>query len=401
MDKKPFPPVKKEDPTPKSHQKPSSPVAVTKKPNPRSVETPSNQEPKNHKIQEDIKPTSEKTSIVIEKSSEELTSERNAILEGQTNKTIKNELENTSSNDDTNSTVKERLDVINITDVNTQKQHKPVDTDTADIVHLENKEVENTEQVEKSHSEVALESETTNNNTEVNRSEVSDKIQENEPELINNTEENESEVSNIITENESEVSNKTLQNESKVSNKTKENESEVSNKTDENVSYQAKENESEVSNQTKETDSEFDIIREASNEMDDDTSEKSNNKYEDDTEVCAETKDNFKTTFKTTPNQDYQKCKGNKIQETQLQLQTCANNKTEISSSNDTNEIKQNQSTEDLKPEQQFKSLEAQCNPSEESMEIQLEIHSMDEKDEVDNDLESEIKASSESEKRT
>lgn len=135
-----------------------------------------------------------------------------------------------------------------------------------------------------------------------------------------------------------------------------------------------------------------------------------NNKM-DTSEVSSETKENVQqalTALETScVNQYFLKSEANRIEENiELQsLDNCTNDKTRNNLEQiDATEIKQNETLQNFEPLLSKLPLENLKSPIGDSMEIQLEIHSMDKESDAmdtDHDLESKIKTYSESDKHT
>lgn len=232
---------------------------------------------------------------------------------------------------------------------------------------------------------------------------------ENKSEVTDRTKENVSGDSKTKGENITEV-NKI--DKPKVDHKPEEKRIEVINETSVNVTENKR---SELGNETKENKSKDDKIEEKRTEVINETTVNVtenkinvtiNDKIEEQrSEVSNEPEENVQaiTSFESECTNEDVESKQNKTIENieQNSLETSANdNKSTTREQIDNNKQGDEKNLEICLrlPKQQLKKFKALSNPSEESMEIQLEIHSMDKEDDamdIDNDLESEIKMGS------
>lgn len=237
-----------------------------------------------------------------------------------------------------------------------------------------------------------------NNEPEENKSEVTDRTKENVSGECKTTGENITEVNKI--------------DKPKVDHKPEEKRIKVINETSVNVTENKR---SELGNETKENKSKDDKIEEKRTEVINETTVNVtenkinvtiNDKIEEQrSEVSNEPEENVQaiTSFESECTNEDVESKQNKTIENieQNSLETSANdNKSTTREQIDNNKQGDEKNLEICLrlPKQQLKKFKALSNPSEESMEIQLEIHSMDKEDDamdIDNDLESEIKMGS------
>lgn len=237
-----------------------------------------------------------------------------------------------------------------------------------------------------------------NNEPEENKSEVTDRTKENLSGECKTTGENITEVNKI--------------DKPKVDHKPEEKRIKVINETSVNVTENKR---SELGNETKENKSKDDKIEEKRTEVINETTVNVtenkinvtiNDKIEEQrSEVSNEPEENVQaiTSFESECTNEDVESKQNKTIENIEQnfLETSANdNKSTTREQIDNNKQGDEKNLEICLrlPKQQLKKFKALSNPSEESMEIQLEIHSMDKEDDamdIDNDLESEIKMGS------